>query len=99
MGWKGYEATLNLGMIFRKMYCHKCGSILNTKKVSNIYKKGDFSYSNDILGHPTIGMDRKEVAYYIYNCQHCGSEITYDEQCIIAKKQKQLKKKILSENE
>lgn len=99
MGWKGYEAEIPVGMIFKKMYCHKCGNRLKIKKVSNIYKKGDPNYTNKILGHATIGMDRIEVGHYIYQCTNCNFEITYDEQCIISKKQKRLKKKILDEND
>ena len=33
MGWKGYESTISLGMIFKKMYCHKCGNLLKRKKL------------------------------------------------------------------
>ena len=96
MGWKGYESTISLGMIFKKMYCHKCGQKLKRKKISNVYKKGEDGYSNYLSGHATIGMDRIEKAYYIYTCVNCGSEISYEEQCKIAKKQKQLKSKILN---
>ena len=99
MGWKGYESTISLGMIFKKMYCKKCGNILKRKKISNIYKKGDSNYSNDVLGHATIGMERIEKVYYIYHCRNCGLESTYEEQCVIAKKQKLLKKRILTEKE
>ena len=99
MGWKGYESTISLGMIFKKMYCHKCGNRLKRKKISNTYKKGEPGYSNDVLGHSTIGMDRIERVYYIYRCPDCGFEITYDEQCVIAKKQRRLKKKILGETD
>lgn len=99
MGWKGYEAEIPVGMIFKKMYCHKCGYKLKRKKISKIYKKGDPNYSNDILGQPTIGMDRIERAYYIYQCPNCHLEITYDAQCVVAKKQKKLKKKIIDEKE
>lgn len=98
MGWKGKEITIHLGMIFRRMYCQKCGETLNKKRVSNTYKKGDPNYSNDILGHYTIGMDKIERVYYIYHCPNCGLEVTYDEQCNVAKKQKRLKKKILDKN-
>ena len=99
MGWRGYKGTIDVGMLFRKMYCHKCGNILKRKKVSNIYKKGEPGYVNTILGSPTIGMDRIELVEYIYHCPNCSSEITYDEQCIVAKKQKRLKKRILVEKD
>lgn len=44
-------------------------------------------------------MDRIEKVYYIYHCPNCGLETTYEEQCIVAKKQKLSKKKILNEND
>lgn len=99
MGWKGYELTIPAGMIFKKMYCHKCGTTLNKIKVSKVYKKGDIGYTNQIAGLTAIGMDKIEKAYYIYRCNNCGLEITYEEQCIIAKKQKKEKKKILEKYE
>lgn len=99
MGWKGYEAEIPAGMVFKKMYCHKCGEKFKIKKISYILKKGEDGYSNDILGHPTIGMDKKEIWYYIYKCPNCGFEISYDEQVRISKIQKKKKKKILTEND
>ena len=92
MGWKGYESTIPVGMIFRKMYCQKCGNRLKKKKISYTYKKGDPNYSNRILGHSTIGMDKLQLSHYIYQCPTCGNETTYEDQCIIAKQQKEKKK-------
>lgn len=40
MGWRGYESEIDLGMLFRKMYCHKCGTRLKRKKITAIYHKG-----------------------------------------------------------
>lgn len=99
MGWKGSETKIPVGMIFRKMFCHKCGAKLEKEKITESYKKGDQGYSNKILGHATLGMSEISKSYYIYKCPNCNSLITYDEQCVIAKKQKLLKKKILNENE
>lgn len=82
-------------MIFRKMYCHNCGSLLKKEKITKTYKKGDQEYSNRILGHPTLGMSEISKSQYVYKCTHCGSQITYEDQCSIAKTQKALKKKIL----
>ena len=70
------------------MYCFKCGNKLEKKKIRTIIKKDDPNYYNDILGHSTIGMDRKEQISYIYKCPNCNLEITYEKQCIISKKQK-----------
>ena len=95
MGWKGYESTISLGMIFKKMYCRKCGNKLGRKKISEVYHKGCPNFTDDIAGQATIGMDRIEKATYIYSCPNCGLEITYEEQCIVARKQKRANSKII----
>lgn len=95
MGWKGYEATIPSGMIFRRMYCCKCGTKLNKCKTSKVYQKGEIGYQNHILGHPTIGMDKKEIATYVYKCPCCSRVTTYEEQLRISKVQKQSKSLIL----
>lgn len=98
MGWKGYETKVPVGMIFRRMYCHKCGFRLKKAKITDVYKKGESGYSNKILGNTTLGMTEISKSFYIYKCQKCNSEITYEAQCIVAKKQKQLNKKIIGED-
>lgn len=95
MGWQGHEIKIPVGMLFKKMYCFKCGNKLDRKEIRRIIKKGDPNYSNDIMGHSTIGMDRKEQVEYIYICPNCHLEITYKEQCVISDKQKESHKKIL----
>lgn len=96
--WRGYECHgPALGMIFRKMYCHKCGQRLKKEKITVVYKKGDDGYTDDILGHSTIGMTEKSVSSYVYRCSNCNATITYSEQRVIAKKQKQQKKIILDD--
>ena len=99
MGWKGYEESRPIGMLFRKTYCIKCGARLKTRKISNIYKKGESGYQNHILGHGTIGMDRIEIATYIYKCLDCGCEMSYDNQVRYSRIQKKLKKRVLSDDE
>ena len=99
MGWKGSETIIPVGMIFKRMFCHKCGSQLRKEKITETYKKGEQGYSNKILGHSTLGMREISKSYYIYKCSNCGATISYDDQCVIAKKQKLLKKKILNEDE
>ena len=46
-----------------------------------------------------LGMSSYYDVTHIYCCPNCGLEITYDEQCIVAKKQKSLKKKIFTEED
>ncbi len=96
MGWRGFKGEIDSGMLFKKMYCKNCGTRLKIKKNTKIINKGDEGYSNRIAGH-AIGMSSYYSVTYIYCCPNCGLEITYDEQCVVAKKQKKLKKKILDE--
>lgn len=99
MGWKGYEAKIPAGMIFRKMYCCKCGAKLNKRKISEVRQKGDPGYQNQLLGHATIGMDSVEVASYVYQCPRCSNIVTYEEQLKISKTQKHRGQMVLSEEE
>ena len=52
-----------------------------------------------ILGHSTIGMTEIKKSHFIYRCPKCASRITYEKQCLVARKQKQYKKKIISEED
>ena len=99
MGWRGYETSIPSGMIFRKMYCHRCGIQLKKEKITKVFKKGEQGYSNRILGHATIGMTEIAKSEYIYKCPDCGGTITYDEQLRIHKLQKKLKRKILTDKD
>ena len=100
MGMTSYEITIPIGMIFRKMFCHKCGTQLKKEKISKIYKKGESGFHKlNMLSGTTFGISQLKETNYIYKCPKCGAKITYDNQCIIAKKQKRLKKKILNEDD
>ena len=99
MGWRGYKGTIDVGMIFKKMYCKNCGTKLKIKKNTRVVKKGDDDYSNTLHRKViALGMNSYYDITYIYLCPNCGLEISYDEQRIVAKKQKLLKKRILNEN-
>ena len=97
MGWKGYELKMPVGMIFKKMYCGKCGAKLQKHKVSTVYKKGDPGYENHLNGHSTIGMNEKEHISYVYQCPDCYQVISYREQLEVAKIQKSSGSKIIHE--
>ena len=102
MGWRGRVFTMPVGMVFKKMYCHQCGTRLKKEKICNLYKKGEPGYTTQLpgrFGGIPLGMSELEEISYIYQCANCRLAITYDEQCIIAKKQKKLKKRIITEEE
>lgn len=75
MGWRGSETEIPVGMVFRKMFCHKCGCRLKKEKITKTYKQGDPEYSDKILGHSTLGMSEISKSYYIYRCSGCGAEM------------------------
>ena len=101
MGWMGYTGEIPIGMLFRKMYCHRCGVRLKREKQVNVYHKGDEGYDKHIFFlRPTpLGMDKAKKTHFVYVCPNCNSRITYNEQRAIARKQRKLKSKIISENE
>lgn len=99
MGWQGREITCYTGMLFRKMFCGKCGHQLKKKGVTYIVIKGDPEFKQSDLKYRMAGMDSIKVTKYIYECPNCGDTITYDEQCLVAKKQKKLHKTILTDEE
>ena len=96
---KGYEFKMPIGMLFKRMYCSKCGTKLVKYKVTHTYHKGDEGYQNHILGHATIGMDKIFIGTYVYKCNNCNTIITYDDQLKVSKTQKQFAKKILLDKE
>ena len=100
MGWQGHQREIALGMIFKKMYCQYCGTKLRIKKNTRIVNKGDKGFSTRMPGpRNALGMSSYRLVTYTYMCPKCNSEITYNDQCIVAKKQKRLNKKSISEND
>ena len=99
MGWRGYQTSIDPGMLFKKMYCHKCGTKLKKKKITKICKRDDYEFTDNFKHSTAIGMNELSIAHFIYVCPNCGSEITYENQCLVAKKQKKLKSKIINESE
>lgn len=99
MGWKGFEISIPAGMLFRKMFCHKCGAELRKEKITKCYKKGEPGFSRRIGGELTVGMSELSRTHYIYKCPNCNALIDYKDQRIVAKKQKLLNKKILNESD
>lgn len=99
MGWRGSVSEIDSGMLFKKMYCKKCGERLKKKKNTEIIKKGDPRFSRRIGRYIMIGMTSYSMNTYTYLCPNCGFEISYDEQVKIAKIQKKLNSKILDDEE
>jgi len=96
---KNKSVSMPMAMLTKKFYCHKCGEQLSKHPKTRTVKPGDPDYRK----HNRIGRTHMigdvEVTEYDFQCPACGNIIEYDEQCIIGKIQKQLRKNILSNEE
>ncbi len=93
-----FHLEIKRGMLFRRMYCCKCGTKLKRRSTSRLVNKGEIGYINNILPGIYFGGPTSQIQVrYVYICPNCKQITTYDQQCIIAKKQKQAKTKILEE--
>lgn len=89
----GYSLSIPFAMLFRKFYCHKCGTRLKRQKVTRTLNPGDPGYeavkdrifdNHEIVGKPgTVS-----VSEYVFACPVCHSTITLKEQESIAARQK-----------
>ncbi|MBQ7761494.1 MAG: hypothetical protein IJ400_05510 [Clostridia bacterium] len=97
----GYKMEIPMGMLFRKMYCRHCGQRLEREKVTNVYFPGDpnFSRTMHFGGKTIINIGKQTVVTYIYKCPDCGKTATYYEQVHIARRQRKLGKRILTDVE
>ncbi len=97
----GYQMTIDVGMLFRRMYCCKCGTKLKRRSTSRLIKEGElgYDYSRNFGCHYILGpLSAPQIhVRYVYVCPNCKQVTTYEQQCEIAKKQKQAKTKILEE--
>ena len=95
--WKEVAHSIPFGMIFKKMYCHKCGERLVKNKYTRIILKGDPEYKIYKRGYFGEG---KVIQYkYNYKCPNCGNVIEYKNQKEISKIQKEKKMIILSNDD
>ena len=106
MGLKGYESSIPVGMLFRKMKCCKCGFDLSKKAVYTVSSNSDGDLINTTMITPgglsktkIYGITEVKKAKYLYKCENCNYLISYEHQNIVSKYQKQHKKRILTQEE
>ena len=96
---KNKSVSIPMAMVTKKFYCHKCGERLGKYPRTRTVKPGDADYKKyNRIGRTHIIGD-VEVTEYGFQCPACGNIIEYDEQRVIVKIQKQLRKNILSDEE
>ena len=100
---KSYEFSFSPGMIFKKMYCCKCGEKLKRKYLVVGYSEDEgrtcMGFSGAVLSfsyHPPRTTEYQECFYL---CQQCNYAISYDDQKIVAEYQKESGRKILTEKQ
>ena len=95
------EMEISVGMLFRKMYCSKCGAELKRKKIKKKYKPGDegFTRFSQGFGSTIINIGSRTVVRYVYECPRCHNITEYGEQCKIAELQKNSGTKILADGD
>ena len=96
---KNFSVTIPFGMLFKKFYCHHCGSRLEKSARKRTVRKGDPDYKKyrNIGDMYVIG--DIEVTEYDFHCPSCGEITGYDEQCILGHIQKRTGGHILSSSE
>ena len=91
--------SIDLAMVTRKFYCHKCGERLQKNPRTRLIKRGDPDYKkHSKIGRMNVVGD-VEHTEYDFKCTFCDRLTECDEQYVIEKIQKNLKKYIISEAE
>jgi predicted RNA-binding Zn-ribbon protein involved in translation (DUF1610 family) len=97
---KNKSFSIPMGMVTKKFYCHKCGERLGKHPKTRTLSPGDPDYrKHNRITHKTHMIGDIEVTEYDFQCPACKNVIEYDEQCVVRKIQKQLRKNILSDEE
>ena len=95
----GYEIKIPVGMLFKKMFCCKCGAKLQKKKLSKINLKGDADFKSIKYGHTVILDKHQTIDKIVYFCPNCNIITEYNEQLRISSIQKRVNKLILDDND
>ena len=97
---KNKSVSIPMAMVTKKFYCHKCGERLGKHPKTRTLSPGDPDYrKHNRINHKTHMIGDIEVTEYDFQCPACKNVIEYDEQCVVRKIQKQLRKNILSDEE
>ena len=103
MRGKSYEFSISPGMLFKKMYCCKCGEKLKREFFVVGYSEDEgctcAGFSGSILSFSYRPPRTTEYQECFYVCHGCNYAISYDDQKMVAEYQKESGKKILTEKQ
>lgn len=96
MNGKNYSVPLNI--VLQKHYCHKCGGKLKKEKTHRVVTKDDRDYYryHEAGTYPKPDYD---VYEYRYQCPSCQARISHDEQFVIDRIQKKLRRTVLTSSD
>ena len=92
---KNKTYSIDAAMVTRRFYCHKCGDRLLRNARTRLLRRGDPDYRKHNMGF--IG--DIELTECDFKCWTCDRIVSCDEQYVIEKMQKKLRKHVLSEAE
>ncbi|MBO5285425.1 MAG: hypothetical protein J6B16_00855, partial [Clostridia bacterium] len=95
-----YSYSIDLRILFKKFYCPICGQKLKVvKKANKLSSEQKNLYYKQLFPMAVpIDLDVAKVEQ-IFKCHKCNYYNTTDNQLIIRKKQRKLRRRILSKNE
>ena len=91
--------SIDVAMLTKKYYCHKCGDRLVKNPRTKTIHRGDPEYQkHSRMGRRFIIGDIK-LTEYDFKCDNCANSLTPDEQYVIHTIQKKLKTHVLSKED
>ena len=94
----GKSYSLPFGMVFKKYHCAKCGAKLEKERTHRVVTKDDKDYYR-YHNYGTFPRRDYDVYDYRFKCPDCGRRVSFEEQCIIEKIQKEQGHWVLSSSE
>ena len=96
----GKTTSIPMAMVFKKFYCHKCGTVLVKNTKTRILHPGDPEYKkHNRIGNKHIIAGDLQITEYAFGCPSCGELIEFDDQRVIEVIQKLSGKRRLSQTD
>lgn len=99
---RSYSFHIPMGMIFKRMYCCKCGEKLKRTFLPIGYQEEGGAFFGASVTSLSISYRSPRIVENnecFYSCENCHYYISYDDQKIIAEYQSESGRKILTEKQ